>query len=232
MKNPQTGVFVSSPQESLELLLGHGFPDSLPHPVAEPPPGPLPRIFPPAPRVAWLSPHHIQKSLEEFQNFKASGPDEFSPYILKHLPRMILDYLSRIFEAIYFSSYTPQQWRDSSVIFIPKPGKDDYGLPSSFRPISLMSFSIKCYERLIYWRLLDTSLRNHPLSSQQHAFRKGFSTETATSTLIDSWQRSVYRGGTVLAVSLDIKGVFDHVIYTSARRVMAKHAFDEKIINW
>ena len=84
----------------------------------------------------------------------------------------------------------------------------------------------------MYWRIRDTSLKTHPLSKHQHAFQKGKSTETAVSTLIDSLQHSVYRGGSAIAVSLDVRGAFDHVIYDSAERVMKAHDFDPKITAW
>ena len=49
------------------------------------------------------------------------------------------------------SGYTPQIWRQSKVIFIPKLGKDDYSKAKSFRPISLTPFLFKTLERLSYW---------------------------------------------------------------------------------
>ena len=49
---------------------------------------------------------------------------------------------------------------------------------------------------------------------------------------MDVWQKHVYRGSKVLAISLDIRGAFDHILYDSAERVMQHHNFDPKIIKW
>ena len=35
------------------------------------------------------------------------------------------------------------------VIFIPKPGKEDYSSPKSYRPITLTSFVLKGLERIM-----------------------------------------------------------------------------------
>ena len=104
----------------------------------------------PAPSLGFFSEDNIQKSFSQFKNSKACGPDGLKPLLLKSLPLSFLRRLRKVFEASYVSGYTPSGWQEASVIFIPKPGKDDYSLPSSFRPISLMSFVFKGMERLVY----------------------------------------------------------------------------------
>jgi hypothetical protein len=99
--------------------------------------------------------------------------------MLQHVPDSFLLRLRKVFEASYQSGYTPQEWLHYSTVFLPKPMKEDYTLPSSFRPISLTSFLFKLMERLVYWHLLSTSLKTNPLHSNQQGFRAGYSTETA-----------------------------------------------------
>ena len=83
------------------------------------------------------------------------------------------------------SGYTPQIWRQSKVIFIPKPGKDDYAQAKSFRPISLTPFLFKTLERLCYWQIQKTALRSKPINARQHTFQTGKSTETAISQTVN-----------------------------------------------
>jgi hypothetical protein len=73
----------------------------------------------------------------------------------------------------------------SKVIFIPKAGKDDYAQPRAWRPISLMSFVFKTLKRLLLWQLEETVLKEKGMHKDQHAFRKGRSTETALSDTVD-----------------------------------------------
>jgi hypothetical protein len=95
-----------------------------------------------------------------------------------------------------------------------------------------MSFIFKGFERIIYWRLLQTALHETPLSPRQHAFRKGFSTETAVSSLVNLLEQAGLRQKAAVVVSLDIKGAFDHIIFDSAERVMRRRGFDPGIIAW
>lgn len=70
-------------------------------------------------------------------------------------------------------SHVPVPWRRARAIFIPKPGKESYDNPKSFRTISLTS--LKCLEKLVKIR----PLVEFPLDAYQHAYQKGKSTETA-----------------------------------------------------
>lgn len=67
----------------------------------------------------------------------------------------------------------------SKVVFLPKPGKETYDLPKSFRPICLMSFMLKTLERLCDRHIRGTTLALCPLYKLQHAYMTGRSVESA-----------------------------------------------------
>jgi hypothetical protein len=46
------------------------------------------------------------------------------------------------------TGYVPATWHQIKVVFIPKPGRNSYGGPRGFRPISLRWFLLKTKERL------------------------------------------------------------------------------------
>ena len=132
--------------------------------------------------------------------------------MLKQLPDVALSRLRQLFEASYFSGYVPLEWLKSNVVFLGKPGKSNYSLAGSFRPICLTSFVFKCLERLVYWNVQNTSLAENPLNQRQHGFRKGMSTDTALSMTIGKIEKGLNRKkGLAVAVFLDIKGAFDNV---------------------
>ena len=58
-----------------------------------------------------------------------------------------------IYRACFYLEYTPTPWKDTKVIFIPKPGKEDYNQAKSFRPISLSNYLLKGLERLLGWHM-------------------------------------------------------------------------------
>ena len=97
------------------------------------------------------------------------------------------------------------------MVFIPKEGKDDYSTPRSFRPITLSSFLIKGLERVMLWELNRTALRESTLSDRQHAFRKGRSTDSALTSMVEHIESALINKGFALGVFLDIQGAFDNV---------------------
>jgi hypothetical protein len=70
------------------------------------------------------------------------------------------------------------------VIFIVKPGRDSYGGPKDYRPISHTSFLLKTMEWLLGRFIRDEIVISSPLYSNQHAYGAGIYTETAVHQLV------------------------------------------------
>ncbi len=96
-------------------------------------------------------------------------------------------------------------------MFIPKPGKSDYSLARSFRPISLSSFIMKALERIWVWRLKESSLIQKPLSRDQHTFLRGYNTDSAFSTMVEYAESVIMQKQFAFGVFLDEQGAFDNV---------------------
>ena len=97
----------------------------------------------------WIDVDLIRKAMKQFKPHKAAGPDGLKPIVLKYLPTNALEVISCIYKACITFQYTPKMWRETKVIFLPKPGKDTYDIPKSYRPISLSNFLLKTLERLV-----------------------------------------------------------------------------------
>jgi hypothetical protein len=104
-------------------------------------------------KADWRTVEKIRAALSEFNTEKSPGPDELGPSVLQHLPSSALDAIQYLYDATITSGYTPNIWRQSKVIFIPKSGKTDYSQAKSFRPISLTPYLFKCLEKLCKWRI-------------------------------------------------------------------------------
>ena len=126
-----------------------------------------------------------------FKDKKTPGPDDMKPIIFKHFPDNIIDYLQTIYKAVIKLHFTPTIWKDSKVIFIPKPGKSDYSLPLSFRPISLSNYLLKVLEKLQTWHA-DEMLLKDPIHKRQHGFQKGKCTETAISHTVNTIEKFIH----------------------------------------
>ena len=185
----------------------------------------------------WINEELVVKAMALFQKKKSPGPDGLKPIIFEHLPTNVITFLTFIYKCCIQFHYTPKAWRKTKVIFIPKPGKKDYTLPKSFRPISLSNYFLKTLERLVCWRM-DTALARSPIHSNQHGFSKGKCTESAISNTVNYIEKYIFRRDAkqklehCLAVFLDISSAFDSISIDYIKKAMLKHDGDPDLVNW
>ncbi len=180
----------------------------------------------------FITVHKVREALDSFGDYKAPGPDGLPPVVLKNLGSQALARLTEIYKASYLLQYLPKVWRKARVIFIPKEGKKDYSMPRSFRPITLSSFLVKGMERVLLWELNATTLAINPLSRHQHAFRRGKSTETALSNMVEYIEKALVKRKFALGVFLDIQGAFDNVQPESIIQGMITKGINSNLIKW
>jgi len=111
-------------------------------------------------------------SLDEFTDAiskshdTAVGPDDVHYQMLKHLPNDALLTLLNILNNIWASGKVPTSWCTSTVIPVPKPGKDTSD-PSNYCPITLTSCICKVMERMINSHVVWYLERNRLISPMQ-----------------------------------------------------------------
>lgn len=163
----------------------------------------------------------VRWAINSFEPFKSAGPDDIIPVLLQKAPDNILNGICHIFRASLKLAHTPKLWKLSKVVFIPKPGRNDYHSAKAFRPICLTSVLLKTLERLVDRYIRDKCLKIIDLSPDQHAFRKTRSTDSALHALISDIEKALLDKEDSLSVFLDIEGAFDNTtvaaICTAAR---------------
>ena len=105
----------------------------------------------------------------------AVGLDDVYYQMLEHLLNDALLTLFNILNNIWASGKFPTSWCTSTVIPVPKPGKDTSD-PSNYRPIALTICICKVMERIINSRIVWYLERNKLISPMQCGFRKQRST--------------------------------------------------------
>jgi len=100
----------------------------------------------------------------------APGADSLCYEMFKHLSDKSLHVLLTLLNGIWASSDLPPSWLHSIIVPILKPKKPSH-LPSSCRPISLISNVCKLMEKLIVRWLKWYLEYNNKLSCQQSGFR-------------------------------------------------------------
>ena len=136
--------------------------------------------------------------------------------MLKKLPKRVLQYLAKIFNASLKIGYFPQAWKSAKVTMVPKPGKDK-NEAKNWRPISLLSCLGKLFERIVTNRLTGYLEMNNLLSPFQSGFRKGRMTSEQLFRLAEDSYRSKKRKGVTSAIFLDAEAAFDQAWHNAIR---------------
>ena len=186
----------------------------------------------PIDQLEWITNFNIRVAIEQFEPYKAAGPDGLRPVVLKQFPEAAIEYLKHLYTACIEMGYSPKLWCHSKVLFLPKPGKKSYKEPRSLRPISLSSFLLKSLERLALWRVEQKSLAERPLHPRQFAYRKNMSTEHALTGSINIIEKGYYRNRMVIVIDLDIKGAFDNISTDAVIKAMESKRVEENIMSW
>ena len=179
----------------------------------------------------WIHLDILQLALNSFKAKKSPGPDGIRPIIFKYFPKNIQQTLLVIYKACIALHFTPTIWKDATVIFIPKPGKTDYGNAKAFRPISLSNYLLKVLEKLCSWRA-DQKLLKKPLHKTQHGFQRGKSTESALSYTVNEIEKYITKGHHCVGLFLDIQSAFDTIAPKYIKSRLLEHNLDEDLVNW
>ena len=127
-------------------------------------------------------------------------------------------------------NHIPNAWRKVKVIFIPKPGRQDYTLAKTYRQINLTSFLLKTLKKLSEKEIRETALSKQPLHPNQHAYTQGRSTDTALHTVINCIEWALENKLSTLGMFLDIEIAFDKT--TFKRLAPQKHDVNPTLSRW
>ena len=190
-----------------------------------------------APNGKWsdentFSKTRIMKALREFKPLTAAGPDGIRPIMMQKVADIIAEPFAKIAKASYRLGVTPKSWQEAEAIYLPKPGKDDYRMPKSFRTITLASNLHKLMERLILWHIEVDQKVHKKLNRSQYGFRRGVSTETALHKVVRKIEGTLMHKGIALGTFLDIEGAFDNVAFQAMERALHAKLRDKRTAVW
>lgn len=149
----------------------------------------------------------LEEALKDSRN-SAPGPDDVPVIFLQHLPEKAKAYLLKIFNDVWQRQYVPENWRQSTVIPIPKPNKPKMQ-PSSYRPISLTNTSCKLMEKIVNKRLIHTIEERNLLYKHQNGFRKNRSALDSIVALETEIHEAFASKQELLAIFFDLEKAYD-----------------------
>lgn len=164
----------------------------------------------------------IKEIISKVRPSKSPGLDKISNKILKQLPPQAIELLNNIFNQCLKRGYFPNLYKKAKVIPIPKPNKDKY-LPSSYRPISLLSNIGKLFEKIIHIRLSELLEQNNLISPQQFGFRSQHSTVHQILRVFKAIKQNKSDRKSTGMILLDIEKAFDTVWHDGLIYKLLKH---------
>ena len=174
----------------------------------------------------------ISWSINSFGAYKSGGGDLIFPALLQKAGDILIPILKELFKASLRLKYIPKIWRDTSVCFIPKPGKTSYDRAKSFRPISLMSFVLKTLEKIMDHKIKTGPLVRNPIDKTQYAYASGRSTDTALHNLVEEIERGLQNDGFAITIFIDIEAAFDRCTFETLERAAQSKEVPQWIIDW
>ena len=156
-----------------------------------------------------FTPVETRNIIKKAKNSTSTGPDGISNLHLKHLGPHGIQALTNIANFSYAHCRIPTIWKRGTIITILKPNKDPT-IPSSYRPITLLSTPSKITERLI----LNKITPHVPLAPSQHGFRTLHSTSTLLTNLTQHASdgiNSAKPAHRTLLTTIDISKAFDAI---------------------
>ena len=152
--------------------------------------------------------HEVSKVISTFKN-KASDLETVPVFIFKTLKDMLSPHIAHLFNKSLNTGVFPDCLKLAKIIPIFKAG--DTKLMKNYRPISMLPFLSKLFERLMYSRLVTFLEKYNILSNEQFGFRKNSSTSDAVVEFLDNAYRAMDDKNYLIAVFLDFSKTFDTV---------------------
>ena len=168
----------------------------------------LPTFLPSADQVPLIHPYQVCKKLLNLNPYKAMGPDNIPPRVLKEFAYELADPIAEIFNLSLSSGVAHTIWKVADICPIPKETlpKEENDL----RPISLTSCLSKVLEEFVVgWLLKDIGDK---IDSKQFGCMKGTSTTLCLLDMLHNWLSNLDTPGQFLRVCfLDFSKAFDRI---------------------
>jgi len=103
---------------------------------------------------------------------------------------------------------------------------------SSYRPISMIPFLSKLFERAIKAQLVSHLNQIQFFSDVQHGFVPGRSTETALCDILEFTLRGCENGNVVLGIFLDVAKAFDCISHPMLLTILSGLGCDDASVEW
>ena len=172
----------------------------------------------------------VRAQLQKLNPYKAMGPDNISPRVLKELSDVLSQPLAALFQKSLDHAIVPEDWKKARVTPLYKKG-DKY-LPSNYRPISLTCVTCKVMEHIVTSQMTRYLEEKDLLCKRQHGFRKYRSCESQLTELMCDISQKLDEGKEVDAIFLDFSKAFDKVDHMKLLYKLDRIGVSKQVRRW
>ena len=160
----------------------------------------------------------------------AVGCDGISRNMIIPLIDILNPVITKILNFSISSGTFPNAWKEAQIVPIPKKG-----IPVSFsdyRPISILPFLSKIFEKLVHRQLSAFLNCNNLLNPLQSGFRPGHSTATALVKISDDIRMGMEKQQLTVLTLLDFSNAFNTVDYDILLGLLGSINISPAVIDW
>jgi len=172
----------------------------------------------------------VYNLLTQVDPFKATGPDDIPPKLLKEMAFELSPSLTVLFNSSLKQGKIPHDWKIASVTPIHKKGNRSN--PTNYRPISLTSVCCKTLERIIHSNIMEHLNRFNVLSKCQYGFRANHSTELQLLHTVHDLVTNLNKKIQTDAILLDLTKAFDKVLHRFLLHKLHYYGIRNEILEW
>ena len=152
------------------------------------------------------TPEEILTLINGLESKKSCGHDDIPVRTLKLSKYLLEPLLSNVINEIICDGVLPDNLKIAKVVQIFKSG--DSEIPTNYRPISVLTYFSKIFEKVLHVRLNDYFTKSSLLSQQQYGFRYNHSTSLAIADLYENLLHNRDKKLISRAVFLDLRKAF------------------------
>lgn len=194
--------------------------EEFPHPL-------LPHAMPVLGAIPLITSSEVAEALKAMKSGKTTGPDDIAAEIWKSRLWNPTHWLASLFNRIVAERRIPSDWRSSTTVPIFKKK----GSPAdccNYRPIRLLSHTMKIFERILDKRIRDVV----ELSVNQCGFVQNCGTTDAIHSTRLLVEKHREKGKAVHLAFLDLEKAFDRVPHDVIWYALRSRNVPEELIDW
>ena len=162
-------------------------------------------------------------------NNSSAGYDELPPFVAKSCVDGFEPITYMVSESLRVG-ICPLELKIAKVVPVFKSG--DPRLFTNYRPISVLPFLSKVFEKIVYNYLFDFICDNNILYDYQFGFRPKHSTQQAIITLFDNITKSLDNGNIAISIFIDLKKAFNTVDHLILLRKLYAYGIRGPMLKW